>query len=185
MPLLVVLSISLLGIFTLSLLETRSMLKSFFSASGALASFATCLYASMIGYRVLFSPLRHFPGPTMAAVSKFWYLSHSTKGDMPQVMRALNRKYGDIVRIGPNELTIFSLDALDVVLGSKGKMTKGPWSTSMSFMSFHAADRSNRFDGSFNNKGGNSVHALKLVDVHSRRRKYWDKAMTSRVMFGL
>lgn len=126
-PLLAALSISFLGVFTLCLVETGSMLRSFGLTSGALISFATCLYVSMIGYRVFFSPLQHFPGPTLAAVSKFWYLYHSTKGNMPQVMHSLNRQYGDIVRIGPNELTIFSLDAMESILGSKGKMTKGPW----------------------------------------------------------
>lgn len=126
-PLLAVLSTSFLGLFTIWLLDTRSMLRSLLLTSTALASFATSLYASMIGYRVFFSPLQHFPGPTLAAVSKIWYLYHSTKGIMPQVMRDLNIKYGNIVRIGPNELTIFSLDAMDAILSSKGKMTKGPW----------------------------------------------------------
>lgn len=40
---------------------------------------------------------------------------------MPQTLRELHRQYGDIVRIGPNELAFFSLDATDTILGSKGK----------------------------------------------------------------
>lgn len=135
-PLLVGLSTIFLGLFTFCLFETRSASRSFLLTSSALASFATCLYTSMIGYRVFFSPLQHFPGPTLAAISKFWYLYHSTKGNMPQVMRSLNQQYGEIVRIGPNELTIFSLDAMESILGSKGKMTKGPWCGLIAFSRF-------------------------------------------------
>lgn len=47
---------------------------------------------------------------------------------MPKVVSELHGKYGDVVRIGPNELSICSLDAVEVILGSKGKMSKGPWS---------------------------------------------------------
>lgn len=56
---------------------------------------------------------------------------------MPQVMRDLNQKYGDITRIGPNELVIFSLEAMDAVLGSKMKMMKGPWYSSFSLIFCH------------------------------------------------
>lgn len=47
---------------------------------------------------------------------------------MPKVVSKLHDKYGDVVRIGPNELSICSLDAVEVILGSKGKLSKGPWS---------------------------------------------------------
>lgn len=37
---------------------------------------------------------------------------------------------------------------------------------------------SNRYDAMWADKGGPSVHALKDIDAHAQRRRYWDKAMT-------
>lgn len=36
----------------------------------------------------------------------------------------------------------------------------------------------NRYDAMWADKGGRSVHALKDIDAHAQRRRYWDKAMT-------
>lgn len=46
---------------------------------------------------------------------------------MPKVVRELHEKYGDIVRIGPDELSVRSMGAVEVILGSKGRMNKGSW----------------------------------------------------------
>ncbi|EIM81015.1 cytochrome P450 [Stereum hirsutum FP-91666 SS1] len=124
-------------------------------------SFIVTLLTSISVYRLFLSPIRNFPGPTLAALSKFWYIYHSAGGGMPKVVSKLHDKYGDVVRIGPNELSICSLDAVEVILGSKGKLSKGPW-----------------YDAMWADKVGRSVHALKDIDAHAQRRRYWDKAMT-------
>lgn len=52
---------------------------------------------------------------------------------MPNMVRELHDRYGDVVRIGPNELSIRSSEAVELILGSKGKMNKGPWCVLYSF----------------------------------------------------
>lgn len=179
MPLLVALSTSLLGLFLYCQLVTRSILGSFVLTSVAFASFATCLYTSMICYRVFFSPLQRFPGPPLAAVSKFWYLYHSVDGDMPHIIRQLHYQYGDIVRIGPNELSIVSLDAIDSILGAKGKMSKGPWYAFTLSVYCTTLTLWDRYDSVNADKGSTSLHGIKTVGPNSQRRKHWNKAMTS------
>jgi hypothetical protein len=58
------------------------------------------LYASMITYRLLFHPLKAFPGPIAAKVTAFWVI----KQNIPDLrfykqLRQLHDHYGDFVRI--------------------------------------------------------------------------------------
>lgn len=46
------------------------------------------------------------------------------QGRTPHVVLALHEEYGDIVRIGPNELSIRNLDAAQTIL-IKGNLRKG------------------------------------------------------------
>lgn len=99
---------------------------------------------------------------------------------MPQTLRELHRQYGDIVRIGPNELAFFSLDATDTILGSKGKMNRGPWCVVLAACLSSYFMIGCRYDSTLPEKGGVSVHALKAIGPHAQRRKFWDMAMTSK-----
>lgn len=110
------------------LLTDHSLWRSLLLTNIASTSFTVTLLTSISVYRLFLSPIRNFPGPTLAGLSKFWYIYHSAGGGMPKVVSELHVRYGDIVRIGPNELSICLLDAVEVILGSKGKMSKGPWS---------------------------------------------------------
>lgn len=60
------------------------------------------LWTSMLVYRAFFHPLRHFPGPRLAKLSKFWALWQTARSDSKwyQVVEKLHRKYGDYVRTG-------------------------------------------------------------------------------------
>jgi hypothetical protein len=58
------------------------------------------LYASMITYRLLFHPLKAFPGPIAAKITAFWVI----KQNIPDLgfykqLRQLHDHYGDFVRI--------------------------------------------------------------------------------------
>ncbi|KAH7305185.1 cytochrome P450 [Stachybotrys elegans] len=56
-------------------------------------------------YRLFFHPLSKFPGPKMAAITKLYESYHHTyKGDWPENLARLHATYGDLIRIGPNEL---------------------------------------------------------------------------------
>lgn len=59
-----------------------------------------------IVYNVFFHPLRKFPGPFMAGATSLWrtYKEVVKKETLAQELFDLHKKYGDIVRIAPDEL---------------------------------------------------------------------------------
>jgi hypothetical protein len=63
-------------------------------------TYAASVYGSMIVYRLFFHPLRHFPGPTLARVSKFWHVFRLSGLQNQLLLEDLHQQYGDIVRIG-------------------------------------------------------------------------------------
>lgn len=62
-------------------------------------TFVTVLFSSIAIYRLFFHKLCRFPGPKMAALTKFWNLSLAVEGRTPARIQALHDKYGDFVRI--------------------------------------------------------------------------------------
>ena len=70
---------------------------------GGLACLPALLY---VVYQRFFSPLAGIPGPFWASLSRLWYAYIVWKGNMHQVLPGLHRKYGDVVRIAPNEVQV-------------------------------------------------------------------------------
>ncbi len=65
------------------------------------ATYLTSIWTSIIVYRIFFHPLRRFPGPFMAKVSKFWHvLKLAPKLDNYRQLDEMHRRYGDFVRTG-------------------------------------------------------------------------------------
>lgn len=64
-----------------------------------------------------FHPLAKYPGPRLAAVSELWNAKASASGTQPFQMQELHRKYGDVVRTGPNRLCFFTVQAYGDVYG--------------------------------------------------------------------
>ena len=62
--------------------------------------YSLSLGASIVIYRTLFHPLRTFPGPPLAKVSKFYHASRLTGFDNYRVLAAWHDRYGDVVRTG-------------------------------------------------------------------------------------
>ncbi|KAF2748279.1 flavonoid 3',5'-hydroxylase [Sporormia fimetaria CBS 119925] len=73
-----------------------------------LASVAYTLFsiAYQIIYYRFFHPLRHFPGPFWASVTRLWIAYHNIKGDECEVELALHRKYGPVLRVTPTLLLV-------------------------------------------------------------------------------
>ncbi|KAM0364081.1 hypothetical protein ACHAO7_010071 [Fusarium culmorum] len=68
-------------------------------------------------YRLFFHPLAKHPGPKLAALSQLWFIEKWTSGHYPFLMQKLHDRYGDVVRVAPNELSFRSLSAHKTIYG--------------------------------------------------------------------
>lgn len=62
-------------------------------------------------YNVWFHPLRKFPGPTLAAATPLPFVWHMVFGILPPWNIKLHAKYGEVVRISPDELSFIGASA--------------------------------------------------------------------------
>ncbi|ESU13935.1 hypothetical protein FGSG_13176 [Fusarium graminearum PH-1] len=63
------------------------------------------------------SPLRQVPGPKLFAATRWRLAYEDWKGTRTRTINALHKKYGPVVRIGPNEISFNSLSALRTIYG--------------------------------------------------------------------
>ncbi|KAJ7650732.1 cytochrome P450 [Roridomyces roridus] len=93
--------------------------------------FTYCLYllslmTSVATYRLSpFHPLAQYPGPVLCKLTKLYLAGISMGGKQHLYYSELHRRFGDVVRIGPNELSFRDVNAIIPMMGSKG-MPKGP-----------------------------------------------------------
>jgi cytochrome P450 len=81
-------------------------------------------------YNIYFHPLRRFPGPVSHAISRIPYFYRACSGTLPFDMLSLHARYGDIVRIAPDELAFSHPDAWKDIMGHKNglpEMAKADW----------------------------------------------------------
>ncbi|KAF7292063.1 hypothetical protein MIND_01232400 [Mycena indigotica] len=128
-------------------------------------SFLGTLSASIVAYRLSpFHPLAHVPGPLLAKISKLWGVNAVLSSRRHLILKRLHDEYGDIVRIGPNEVSVIHADGIRAVLGSSG-FPKGqyyePWTDP-------------------------TLPARNLLtlrgDAHANRRRIWNRAMSTASM---
>lgn len=70
-------------------------------------------------YTRYFTGISHIPGPFSASISNFWKISAAWHQEMPKRNIALHRKYGPLVRIGPNMISVDDPAALSTIYGFK------------------------------------------------------------------
>ncbi|KAF2809358.1 cytochrome P450 [Mytilinidion resinicola] len=119
--------------------------------------FAT-LGISIAFYRLFLNPLRRFPGDTLPALTKwqsFWVAKY---GQTHHFLFAQHQKYGDYVRVGPNELSVTNVDDLPIIHGNRSKFNKGPWYWKNL------------------NEPEPGLFSVQDWDEHKARRKAWDTA---------
>ncbi|KZP07807.1 cytochrome P450 [Athelia psychrophila] len=85
------------------------------------------ILAYVAAYRLSpFHPLANYPGPTLSKLSKLTLAWKMYCGRQHLYYQELHARYGDIVRVGPNELSINRADVIAPVLGNGG-LPKGVW----------------------------------------------------------
>lgn len=81
----------------------------------------------LVIYRLKFHPLAKFPGPWLAKVTELYPLYHAVIGDRHITFWKLHKKHGDIVRYGPNQLSIDTSTGLKEIYGHKANVKKSDW----------------------------------------------------------
>ncbi|KAM6510768.1 hypothetical protein FSOLCH5_011213 [Fusarium solani] len=75
-------------------------------------------------YSVFFHHYSDIPGPFWAKVSRLWLAKQVLSGTVDQTQRKLHEKYGSIVRIAPNEVSISDPDAIKTIYAVKNAFSK-------------------------------------------------------------
>lgn len=132
----------------------------------AVSSAAILPAASLVAYsfyQLFFNALSPIPGPFWAKLSPLWLTVQCRRTERSMVVASLHKKYGDIVRIAPNHVSINKPEALTQVYGHKSGFTKGPFYDA--FMQVTPV-----------------VFTARDVKAHQRKRKYLNPAFASRGM---
>ncbi|OHW99436.1 cytochrome p450 [Colletotrichum incanum] len=124
-------------------------------------SYFLALFTSIGIYRLFLHPLRRFPGPFAAKISKLHTTWQNRDWKLHQRYLEMHEKYGDFVRIGPNDISIVNLEAFTNIHGPQTKCTKH----NTGFYDVAAA------------KGELNLDSLWHNEQHRDRRKVWDQAL--------
>ncbi|KAG8529675.1 uncharacterized protein KY384_005156 [Bacidia gigantensis] len=125
-------------------------------------AYLSALLSSVLIYRQYFHPLRHFHGPKLMGLTKLEHVFRSRKFDNYRQLDEIHSTYGDFVRTGPNELTIFRAAALPILLGSRSRCIKAPW-----------------YDFSTPNV---SLVTTRDRSFHDHKRRVWDHAFSMKAL---
>lgn len=86
-------------------------------------------------------PLSGYPGPPLAAATRLWYCYHCANGNLIYALQKAHQKYGDVIRIAPNELSYTDPEAWNDIYGhrvGKPELMKDP----LFYSSFSAGEAS-------------------------------------------
>ncbi|KAK3951370.1 cytochrome P450, partial [Pseudoneurospora amorphoporcata] len=103
----------------MSLSTFRTMLASSISLLLSLILFLLLLLIAIIIttslYRLYLHPLARVPGPRLAALSNTWHAYHARNGRMYTLGKTLHKRYGPVVRVGPDELWVDGREAFKTI----------------------------------------------------------------------
>ncbi|TRX98520.1 hypothetical protein FHL15_000594 [Xylaria flabelliformis] len=91
----------------------------------------------LISSAITWYRLRHVPGPFLAKFSYLWLARTSQGGRQYYFHRDLCKKYGPLVRVGPNELTTDDAEILRQAGAVRGSYGKDPWYVGTRFNPYH------------------------------------------------
>ncbi|KAL2803165.1 cytochrome P450 monooxygenase [Aspergillus granulosus] len=84
------------------------------------------IFTSLTTYRVFLHPLEHFPGPFLARFSSLYKMHLSWNLKLFEETKRLHCQYGDIIRLGPCELSIANPAAIKAIHWPQTAVRKGP-----------------------------------------------------------
>jgi hypothetical protein len=113
-----------MSLYTASIFRTMPSL-------GFTGLLAWSIFPLMVAYIVYYRfchPLASFPGPRLCSISNLWKLWVVATGRMPDELVKFHERFGPIVRIGPNDLSFNSADAISDIYRrgwQKGEFYRG------------------------------------------------------------
>lgn len=72
-------------------------------------------------------PLAKIPGPFWPSISRTWLMYHHHKGDIEIVERALHERYGQIIRLAPDEVAVADPKAIPQIYSVQKPLKKTGW----------------------------------------------------------
>ncbi|KAF4817324.1 Cytochrome P450 monooxygenase FCK2 [Colletotrichum tropicale] len=129
-------------------------------------SYFAALYTSIGVYRIFFHPLRKFPGPFPARITKFYSMWANRDWKLHDRILKLHEKLGDVVRLGPNEISVSDIDTYIKFHGPQSKVTK----------------RWTGFYGALASKHELNLDAIWENEAHRDRRRVWDTALGTKAL---
>lgn len=119
-------------------------------------------------YNVYLHPLRSFPGPWFARASRVPFLYYQIGGRLPQEVMKWHKKYGDTIRIAPNELSFIQGQAWFDIHGHRNA-TRTRW-----------FERDPNIYLGYPNRAPSLVHSKE--DDHSRYRRLLSHAFSEKTL---
>jgi hypothetical protein len=76
----------------------------------------------VVGY--LKSPLKKLPGPFVAQFSDLWRLFNHYSQTHIETQKKLHKRYGDVVRLGPNTVSVADASLIKTIYSTRGTFLK-------------------------------------------------------------
>jgi tryprostatin B 6-hydroxylase len=121
------------------------------------------LYSSLLIYRLLFHPLKNFPGPVGNKLGNLWFSFQLGNGDAYKKVFRLHEKYGDFVRVGSSDLSIVHPKAMAVIYGTGTKCGRAAF---------------------YNSDPVPSLIQTRDKKAHDARRRIWSPAFSDKALQG-
>jgi hypothetical protein len=83
-------------------------------------AFISLIYLCISIYRAIFSPLSKLPGPKYTLFSELYLVIQEFTGKRREYIHELHKRCGAVVRLGPNEVSFTSLEAMKEIYTSGG-----------------------------------------------------------------
>ncbi|KAL4885787.1 cytochrome P450 [Aspergillus karnatakaensis] len=115
-------------------------------------------------YRLFFHPLHHVPGPLLARITELWRTSRYFQGTWHDDILSLHRRYGSVVRIAPNEVSVVHPDLASTVYSYQRGTKKTDWYDTWKAL---GGSKSNSTANSFFNTTNPHEHAFLRKRVSS------------------
>ena len=135
---------------------------SFIVTSYISISYSTGLFTSILIYRKFFHRLRGFPGPWAAGATKFWHVWQCRTGQNHLVIENLRKQYGNIIRTGPEELTIIDTSVPNAIDGPNNECSKAVWYDYL--------------------LPAIALNTTRSKSEHDARRRVWDRGFTTKAL---